>query len=196
MSKHEVEKLIGMVSTTEWGPLPLDEVAVVTGGSSKGAGNSFRGWLGISGSRGFGKRPKAGLTFLHNAYGQRFARSYQYHPNGSRYYWRRFPQSTSDGSIVEDAVRRFGVAFMVNGEPKSAQPSLLKLVPVTKPEGLDSLSDADLLRRADQAQRELDALTSLRNKRIDMLQEQIDRLRGGPALADTSSAHGLAKGGR
>jgi hypothetical protein len=121
MSKHEVEKLIGMVSTTEWGPLPLDEVAVVTGGSSKGAGNSFRGWLGISGSRGFGKRPKAGLTFIHNAYGQRFARSYQYHPNGSRYYWRRFPQSTSDGSIVEDAVRRFGVAFMVNGEPKSAQ---------------------------------------------------------------------------
>jgi len=196
MSKQEVEKLIGMVSTTEWSPLPLGEVAAVTGGSNKAAGNTFRGWLGLSGPRGFGKRPKAGLTFIHDAYGQRFARSYHYNADGPRYYWRRFPQSASDGSIVEDALRRFGVAFMANGEPKSAQPSLLKLVQATKPDGLDSLSDADLVRRADQAQRELDALTSLRNKRIDVLQEQIDRLRGAGSLADTNPAHGLAKGGR
>jgi len=196
MSKQEVERLIGMVSTTEWNPLPLEEVAAVTGGSSKGAGNSFRGWLGISGSRGFGKRPKTGLTFIHDAYGQRFARSYQYNADGSRYYWRRFPQGTSDGSIVEDAARRFGEAFMVNTEPKSAQPSLIKLVPAPKPDGLEGLTDADLLRRADQAQRELDALMDLRNKRIAMLQEQIDRLRTGLSLTDTSAAGGLATAGR
>jgi hypothetical protein len=196
MSKQEVEKLIGMVSTTEWQPLPLDLVAAVTGGSSKAAGNTFRMRLGLSGPRGFGNKPKAGLTFIHNAYGQRFARSYHYNAEGARYYWRRWPQGASDETIVADAERQFGVAFMVNTEPKSAQPSLIKLVPAPKPDGLESLTDADLLRRAEQAQRELDALMDLRNKRITMLQEQIDRLRGGPSTAETSAAGGLATGGR
>jgi len=196
MSKQEVEKLIAMVSTTEWQPLPLEKIAAVTGGAKKMAGSTFRSRLGLKVPRGLATRPEPGLTFIGDAYGQRFAWVYGITLNGGRYFWRRWPQGASDDAIMADAGRRFGEAFMVDAEPTSAQPSLIKLVPAPKPDGLEGLTDADLLRRADQAQRELDALMDLRNKRIAMLQEQIDRLRTGLSLTDTSAAGGLATAGR
>ena len=180
---NEMRALLALI-TNEWRPLPLAEIASITGCAPAQGGNVLRHRLGLWIPPG-GADTEPGRVYIHDRFGMRLARCYRTTSDGTRYWWRRFPDGVSDAEIVADAMNLTRHAHLYGSKPpkmrKQPAPSLfapataatvIAPVPVPPPAApADDLAAAIALNRA-----EGERLEAVRRARIEALQAEIARL--------------------
>jgi len=180
---NETRALLALI-TNEWRPLPLAEIASITGCAAAQGGNVLRHRLNLWMPPG-GADTVVGRTYIHDRFGMRLARCYRATNDGPRYWWRRFPESASDADILADALTLTHHAHLFGSRGpklrKETEPSLfapataapiIAPVPVPPPAApADDLAAAIARNRA-----EGERLEAVRRARIEALQAEIDRL--------------------
>jgi hypothetical protein len=180
---NEMRALLALI-TNEWRPLPLNEIASITGCAPVQGGNVLRHRLGLWTPPG-GTDTELGRTYIHDRFGMRLVRCYRSTNEGTRYWWRRFPAETSDADILADALTLTSHAHLFGSRVpkprKQAEPSLFAPVPTaqaiaTTPVPPPAAPADDLAVAIARNRAEGERLEAVRRARIDTLQAEIDRL--------------------
>jgi hypothetical protein len=112
---NEMRALLALI-TNEWRPLPLAEIASITGCAAVQGGNVLRHRLNLWTPPG-GADTEPGRVYIHDRFGMRLARCYRATNEGTRYWWRRFPAEASDADIVAEAMALSHNAHLFGSKP-------------------------------------------------------------------------------
>jgi hypothetical protein len=112
---NEMRALLALI-TNEWRPLPLAEIASITGCAAVQGGNVLRHRLNLWTPPG-GADTEPGRVYIHDRFGLRLARCYRATNEGTRYWWRRFPAEASDADIVAEAMALSHNAHLFGSKP-------------------------------------------------------------------------------
>jgi hypothetical protein len=180
LSQNETQALIALV-TTEWRPLPLNEISAITGKAPTQCGVVFRHLLGLMTESSGGRNAIRGRVYVGDAYGHRFARVYRTsgnRGNGTRYWWRRFPTDATDAEILASALTLTSAAhFAVPPAPLPApMPSLFR-TPEFKPATGLAAEITKAAAEAEKAAQHLERLVNMRDARISQLEAELSSLR-------------------
>jgi hypothetical protein len=178
---NEMRALLALI-TNEWRPLPLAEIASIAGCSPVQGGNVLRHRLGLWALPG-GADTVVGRTYIHDRFGMRLARCYRATNEGTRYWWRRFPESASDADILADALTLTHHAHLFGSKlpkmRKQPAPSLFASAPVSAAPPVTpapAVVADDIADQIAKARAALEQLEAVRRARIEALQAEIARL--------------------
>lgn len=181
-SQNETQALIALV-TNEWQPLPLNEISAITGKAPSRCGIVLRTYLGLQTAVSGSRHPDHGATYIEDAHGYRFARCYHRTVGEStRYWWRRFPATTSDAEILSSAKALTKRAKLI--EPAQAPVQTVFPMPVIVPVPSEWKSTSGLAAEvakaaaeAEKAAQNLERLINIRDARISQLEAELSALR-------------------
>jgi hypothetical protein len=183
MNQNDVNTLISFVSTDQWLPLPLHEVSAITGKSPSRCGIVFRTCLGLP-TQGLGVRhPRVGSVYIETTCGHRFARCYHRSTGEStRYWWRRFPEGTSDEAVMSSAKQLTACAELVAQSRAPVQtsfplPAGVSRLPEFRPPAGLGAEIAKAAAEAEKAAQNLERLINMRDARISQLEAELSALR-------------------
>jgi hypothetical protein len=178
---NEMRALLALI-TNEWRPLPLAEIASITGCAAVQGGNVLRHRLNLWTPPG-GVDTEQGRIYIHDRFGMRLARCYRTTSDGTRYWWRRFPDGVSDAEIVADAMNLTRHAHLYGSKPpkmrKQPAPSLFAPAPASAAPPVapaPAVVADDIADQIAKARATLEQLEAVRRARIEALQAEIARL--------------------